>query len=136
MFSSTFCNILPSTSHWFWTWNFLQMIMYYRNPCSVLISMTLNHILWLINILHLFIHMSNQLHLFPWKLSFRIVPFLKTPKSIRIVVQFLVVELTCALQAFPLFSKLIYLTSDYEMGFLKALHIPRHFWNCLLFVFQ
>ncbi len=38
-------NIPPLTSHWFWTWDFLQLIKYYRTPCSILIFIILNHIL-------------------------------------------------------------------------------------------
>jgi hypothetical protein len=75
----TSCNIPPSASHWVWTWNFMQLIRYYRIPCSILISMTLNHKLYLKNILHPFIQMSSQLHLSSWRSSSETMPSMKTP---------------------------------------------------------
>ncbi len=55
----TSSNILPLASHRLWTWNFLWLIKYYWSPYFVLISMTLNHQLWIRSILHVFIQMSN-----------------------------------------------------------------------------
>jgi hypothetical protein len=71
-------NIPSSVSHQLWTWDFLWLIMYYRSPCSFLIFLTLNHILWLRSILHPFIWVSSWLHLSPWRSSFVIMPSLKT----------------------------------------------------------
>ncbi len=45
--------------------------------------------------------------------------FFKDPKSILHVIPLLVVETTCALQVFHLFSKLFYPTSNSDMGFCK-----------------
>jgi len=71
-------DIPHSTSHRLWTWDFLQLIKYYRSPYSILISTTINHKLQLTNILHPFIWMNSWLHLSPWRLSYRIMPFKKT----------------------------------------------------------
>jgi len=71
-------NIPPSTSHQLWIWNFLWLIRYYKSPCSILISTTLNHKLQL-RILHLLIQMNSQLHFFPWGSSSGNVSSLKTP---------------------------------------------------------
>jgi hypothetical protein len=44
--------------------------------------------------------------------------FFEDPKSIHPAIPLLVVETTYAPQAFLLFSKLVYPTSNFEMGFL------------------
>ncbi len=75
----TSSNIPSSASHQLWTWDFLQLIKYYRNPCFVFIFMILNHILWSRSILHLLIWMNNWLHLFLWKSSSVILPSPKIP---------------------------------------------------------
>jgi len=72
-------NIFSLANHRLLTWNLLWLIRYYRNPYSILISMTLNHKLRLRSILHLLIRMSSRLHLSSWRLSFKTVPSLKTP---------------------------------------------------------
>jgi hypothetical protein len=75
----TSCDILFLVIHQLWTWNFLQLIKYYRSPYSVFNYLTLNHILRLRNILHPLIWVNSQLHLSPWRSSFVIVPSLKIP---------------------------------------------------------
>ncbi len=57
----------------------MWLIRYYKSPYSMLISLTLNHKLWLRSILHPFTWVSNQLHISVWKLSFVTTPSLKTP---------------------------------------------------------
>jgi hypothetical protein len=54
--------------------------------------------------------------------------FFEDPKSINLAIPLLVVETTYAPLAFPLFSKLVYLTSNSKMGFLQAF--------ILLFIFK
>jgi hypothetical protein len=70
-------NILALDSHQLYIWDFVQLIKYYKSPYFVLISITLNHSLWLRIILHSFIRMNNQLHLSPWKSLSKTVPSLK-----------------------------------------------------------
>jgi hypothetical protein len=72
-------NIPSLASHWLRTWNFMQSIKYYRTPCSISISSTLNHKLWLRCILHPLIWVSSQLHFYSLKLSYVIMPYLKSP---------------------------------------------------------
>jgi hypothetical protein len=44
--------------------------------------------------------------------------FSKDPESIFHAIPCIVVEMTCAPHGFPLFSKLVYLASNFDMGFL------------------
>jgi hypothetical protein len=74
----TSCNIPSLAIHWLWTWDFLQLIKYYKSLYYVLISLILHHILRLRNTLHPFIWVSSQLHLSSWRWSFITVPSLKT----------------------------------------------------------
>jgi hypothetical protein len=71
------CNILSLVNHSLWTWDFLQLIKYYRSPFFVLIFVTLNHKLQLRNILHPFIWVSIWLHFFLWRSSSITMPSLK-----------------------------------------------------------
>jgi hypothetical protein len=75
-------NIPSSASHQLLTWDFLQLIKYYKSPYSVLISLILNHRLRLKSILHPLIWVSNQLHFYVWRSSSVVVPSLKTPVHI------------------------------------------------------
>jgi hypothetical protein len=80
--------------------------------------MILNHRLQLISILPSLIWVNSQLHLSLWGSSFIIVPFKKNPQSIFHAIPLLMVETTYALEVFPLFLKLVYPTTDFDMGFL------------------
>jgi hypothetical protein len=65
------------------------------------------------------------IHLVEWSTAFLFMEiiiynyaFSKDPQSILHTIPPLVVETTCALEVFPLFSELVYPTSNFDMGFL------------------
>jgi hypothetical protein len=62
--------------------------------------------------------------------------FFEDPQSIFHTIPLLVIETTYALKVFPLLSKPVGPTSNFDMGFLQALHSPIHCQDYLLFVFQ